>query len=315
MTPERSLSAIFTIAAPVFAIIAAGVIAGRVGVLSGDDARALNLFVFKIAMPAALFGLTASAPPITGADAVYVSAYAAAAMAGMAIGYALARLAWRLPPPEAGAHALASVFGNAVFLGLPIALSVPGWAQSFVLLMLVEGIVVISVGAALMTPRSDGFTLASFLKPVRNPLVAAMSAGLAVSVVAHGLNVSAPEPVTRFFDLLGRAAGPTALFSLGLFLATNPPAAIRPIAGKVFSIIIINMAVLPILTLTFLAALGITDPTRLGPAALFTLVPVAVGAFVMASGAGRYQTETAAAVAVSTLLSVISVSGVLAAFA
>ncbi|MEL7487404.1 MAG: AEC family transporter [Pseudomonadota bacterium] len=308
------MSPIITIALPIFAIIAVGAFAGRRGVLSAADAGALNRFVFNFAMPTALFGLTATADPIAADDAVFAAGYGLAAMIVIFGSYAVARLVFALDPIAAGAHAFASTLGNAVFLGLPIALSVPGWANAFVILMLVEGILVIAVGAALMSPRA-GFSVEIVLRPLRNPLVAAMAAGLIFSLVANAIGLSPPTPATRFLEIFGRAAGPTALFSLGLFLATHPIAALRPIAGKVGAIIAFKMAALPALTLAFMALLGVSAPDRIGPAALFTLVPVGVGAYVMASGVGRYETEAAAAVAVSTAISLLTISAVLAQFA
>ena len=309
------MSAVLTIALPVFAVIAVGVLAGRLHVLQAEDSASLNRFVFNFAMPAALFGLTANAEPISPADAGFAASYGVASMIAMFGAYGLARAAFCLEPQAAGAHAFASTLGNAVFLGLPIALSVPGWASGFVMLMLVEGILVIAVGAALMAPRDAGFNAAAFIRPFRNPLVAAMVAGLVFSFAANAAGVALPTPVARFFEIFGRAAGPTALFSLGLFLATHPPADLKPIAGKIGAVIAVKMAALPTLVFAFLALLGVDDPLRLGPAALFTLTPVGVGAFVMASGIGRYETEAAAAVAVSTVLALASISAVLWTFA
>ncbi|MGD9801488.1 MAG: AEC family transporter, partial [Parvularculaceae bacterium] len=55
-------------------------------------------------------------------------------------------------------------------------------------------------------------------------------------------------------------------------------------------------------------------PAYLGSLALFTVTPTAVGAFVMASQYGRYVDETAAAIAFTTALSVLTISAVLVIF-
>ena len=58
------MSPVLAVALPVFAIIAAGLCAGRFGWMNAGESAALNKFVFRFAMPAALFGLTAgTAPP------------------------------------------------------------------------------------------------------------------------------------------------------------------------------------------------------------------------------------------------------------
>ncbi len=309
------MSSVISIALPVFAVIAAGMAAGRLGVLAREDVGALNRFVFNFAMPAALFSLMANAPPPTAGDLAYAGCYAGAAVAVIFSAYALARRAFALAPEDAGAHAFASTLGNAVFLGLPIALAVPGWAENFVILMLAEGIVVIAIGAAMMAPRGAGAPGEILVKPFQNPLVVAMLSGLGFSFAAAALGGAMPGPAATFLEILGRAAGPTALFSLGLFLAVNPAPDPRAVAGKVGAIAVMKMAATPALTLSALALFGMRDPLQMGPAALFTFTPTAVGAFVMANRYGRYVAETAAAVAVTTALSVLSISAVLAIFA
>ncbi|MHA7872411.1 MAG: AEC family transporter [Hyphococcus sp.] len=309
------MNAVVAVALPVFAIIAAGALAGRFRVMSAGDSQALNRFVFRFAMPAALFGLTAGTPPPGAGDAAIAMAYAAAAGVALFGGYFLAQILFPVTKPEAGAHGFASTLGNAVFLGLPIALSIDGWARPFVVLMLIEGIFVIAIGAALMAPRAEDAPLPKrlagyFAGPARNPLVVGMAAGFVYS--ALGLPFSGPAET--FFSLLGRAAGPAALFSLGLFLATHQFPRLQSVAGRVGAIAVMKMAVLPAVALGAAYALGVSDPAYLGALALFVFVPSGVGSFVIASQYGVYESETAAAVSFTTLLSVLTVSGVLVAF-
>ncbi|MEQ1929158.1 MAG: AEC family transporter [Parvularculaceae bacterium] len=308
------MTAVLSVALPVFAVIAAGFIAGRMKLASADDSAALNRFVFRFAMPAALFGLMSGASGLKAEDGLIALAYGAPALAVMFGAYFLARTMLRLDAPTAGAHAFASTMGNAVFLGLPIALGLDGWGRPFVDLMLVEGILVIGVGAALMAAPEKGprrLDLAGVLtRPLKNPLVVAALAGFAVA----SAGIALPGPARSFFDILGRAAGPAALFSLGLFLAARR-AAILPYAPNIAAIASFKMALLPALSLALLHFLGVDDPHYRGALALFTVVPTAVSAFIMASQYGRYVEQSAAAIAVTTALSLASISAVLILFA
>lgn len=306
------MSSVITVALPVFAIIAVGLLAGRLNLANAADSAALNRFVYRFGFPAALFGLMSGATRLTSMDARLALSYGIAAIAVFAIAYPIGRIAFRLDAMNAGAHAFASVIGNAVFLGLPIALGIAGWGRPFVTLMLVEGIVVISIGAALMSPpeaSASAVTRATKIltRPLKNPLVAAALAGFLFASV--GLTL--PAPAQTFFDLLGRAAGPVALFSLGLFLATQPAPPLRETLGKSLAITICKMVILPVLAFSIATGLGVDDPAYLGALALFTVTPTAVGAFVMASQYGRYVEETAAAIALSTAISVVTISAVL----
>ncbi len=310
------MSAVLSVAFPVFAVIAAGLCAGRFGWLNAPESAALNKFVFRFAMPAALFGLTAGTAPPGAEDLTIAFSYAAGALMVMFAAYFLSQKLFSLSKQEAGAHALASTFGNAVFLGLPIALSIEGWARPFVSLMLIEGTLIIALGTALIAPRRDDSAFiaraAGYLTgPLKNPIIIGMIAGFIYS--ALGFSFSGPAKV--FFDLLGRAAGPVALFSLGVFLATHRFPAFKSVAGRVSMIALFKMAALPAIALSIAAFIGLDDPAYRGALALFLFVPSAVGAFIMASQYKVYSSETAAAVFTTTILSVLSISGVLFIFA
>jgi len=311
------MSSVFSIALPVFAVIAAGLLAGRLKVADASDSAALNRFVFRFAMPAALFGLMSGANGLKAADGLLALSYGAPAILVIFAAYFVGRRIFSLTRPEAGAHAFASSVGNAVFLGLPIALAVEGWARPFVVLMLVEGILVIGVGAALMAAKESEAkaslltaVLRFFWRPLKNPLVAAALAGFALASIGASL----PAPVRAFFDILGRAAGPAALFSLGLFLATHPLPPMKAMAPKVATVALFKMALLPALAFALAHGLAIADPHYVAALALFTVTPVAVGAYVMSSQYGHYVAETVAAIAVSTALSVFAISAVLVLF-
>ncbi len=312
------MSAVISVALPVFAVIVAGLVAGRMKLATAEDSAALNRFVYRFGFPAALFALMSGAAGLTDLDARLAASYGAAALLVIVSSYFLARTIFRLDPETAGAHAFASTIGNAVFLGLPIALGVEGWARPFVTLMLVEGILVIGVGASLMAPRDAGATTpplqraGNFLKrPLTNPLVAAALAGF----VFASTGLALPGPVRTAFEILGRAAGPVALFSLGLFFATRRLPPFEKTLGKSLTIAGMKMILLPALAFAFAASGGVNAPDYRGALALFTVVPTAVGAFVMASQYGRYVDETAAAIGLTSLLSVLSISAVLILFA
>ncbi|NOX95979.1 MAG: hypothetical protein GXP04_13050 [Alphaproteobacteria bacterium] len=213
------MNVVFSVAFPVFAIIAAGLMAGRMGWMSASDSAALNKFVFRFAMPAALFGLTASTAAPGGEDFTIAISYGVAALVAIFGGYFLARALFPVTKPEAGAHGFASTLGNAVFLGLPIALTIDGWARPFVALMLVEGIFVIAIGAALMAPRREGGSpfqklTQYFAGPARNPLVLAMIAGFIYSA----LGFSFVGPAETFFSSLAAPRDQQRYSHLGYFL-------------------------------------------------------------------------------------------------
>lgn len=307
------MSSVIAVALPVFAVIAIGYAAGRLKLASADDAAALNRFVFRFGFPAALFALMSSATGLGANDGSLALSYGVPAAALMGAAYFIARKAFALHPQDAGAHAFASVLGNAVFLGLPIALGVEGWARPFVTLMLVEGIVIISLGALIMAPRGAQTTtpvITALKQPLKSPLVVSALAGFAFALT--GLTL--PGPVRNILDLIARAAGPVALFSLGLFFATRAKLDLKAHGGKVAAIALVKLAALPALSFAVLRLSGVDDPHYQGALALFTVTPTAVGAYVIASQYGRYVNETVSAIAATTTLSLVTIASALIVF-
>jgi len=314
------MSAILTVVLPLFALIGAGALAGRLALMDAGHAKALNRFVFLFAMPAGVASFAASNRPPGADDVVFAGAYLACVLSVLFVSAAVSRRAFGLTRGEAGAHAFSSSLGNAVFLGLPIAFSHPSWAAPYLLLMLCEGVVVIAVGTALMTrpdvPQTDGkgragaFLAAArdaFDRSRRNPVLVGTLVGFALAYLRADL----PGPIDAFLKLLGGAAGPPALFALGLHLATGPDLALRETAARVAALDATKLLILPALTITAVWFATDGDADRTGAAALFTAMPVGVLSFVQAQHHGVYAKEAAAAITTSTAISVLTISALL----
>jgi hypothetical protein len=310
------MSIVIAVALPVFAMIALGFAAGRLKLAEAGDAATLNRFVFRFGFPAALFALMSTATGLDEKDGLLALSYGVTATFLMVAAYVVSKRLFRLTPQDAGAHAFASTLGNAVFLGLPIALGVEGWGRPFVTLMLVEGIVIIALGASLMAPRKESIiggraAVRALLRPFKNPLVVAAFAGFLFALT--GLAI--PASLRAILDLVARAAGPVGLFSLGLFLATRVKLDLKAYGGRIAAIAAVKLALLPALSFVALQFTGVDDPHYRGALALFTVTPTAVGAYVIVSQYGRYVDETVSAIAATTMLSLAMIAAVLILFA
>ena len=313
------MSVIVTNALPIFAVIAVGFFIGRRVYLSQSDTNGLNRFAFALAMPTALFALTAQTRLVTQENFIFGACYAFAALSVMAAAYFIARGPLKLSRQDAGGFALASVLGNAVFLGLSIALTLPGWAEKFAVIFIFEWTMVITIGAYLMS-SSAGENHSPFngvKKLTRNPLIIAIFAGIIYSALATMITGQSvlPAPIAKFCDFVGRAAGPAALFSLGLFLATMKAPPIKSFAREMIVITVMKQIAVPSLFALALFTVGMSDREWLGPAVLFTAMPTAVGAYVLASEFNSYVMQTAAAILVTTTVSIATISVVLTLFA
>ncbi|MEL6378663.1 MAG: AEC family transporter [Pseudomonadota bacterium] len=312
------MTAALLISFPFFAIIFTGYCAGRFGLFGAADVQTLNKYVFTISMPVALFGLMSLTRIEQFPGFTYVLVYLCAALITILGAYGIARRFFGLARPDAGVHAFATTLGNAVFLGLPVAQSIEGWGPAYVVLMLAEGVVIITIGSILIAGRvdeaktglrSDLRTLLA--RPARNPLIVATLCGFVFSL----LPLTVPPVISKLITLIGATAGPVALFSLGLFLSSISLDKRTLISPRILHIALFKLGLLPLLTFAGLHLAGITASTFVGPLMLFTLLPSGVVVYLSASTRGRYVTEATTAIGLTTLASLFTISAILYVYA
>ncbi|MFC4145299.1 AEC family transporter [Micromonospora mangrovi] len=203
---------------PIWTLTALGWLAGRRRLL-GDDAEAvLGGFVFHLAMPAALFTALSRTPLVFHARAL--AAFAIGTTVTMAVAFALAVRA-RRTTGEATIGAMAAGYVNSANLGIPVALQVVGDAAFLTEVLLFQVLVVTPVLLVLLD-RGAGRRLRPvrlFTLPLRNPVIA----GPALGALCSGLGWHPPAVVAGPLALLGAAAVPSALVTLGLSLTGGGP--------------------------------------------------------------------------------------------
>lgn len=306
------MTSLFATLIPLYGVIAAGWLAGRLGVMGQNAAQVLSRFVFLFAMPVAVFGFFAAAPPPDAQVLPMMAAYFLAAAIMMLVTGLAARRRYGLTVPETGAHAFVSTCGNAIFLGLPIALSIDGWGQPFLMLMLIEGTFVYGASVLLFQwPEDDGRSgkvtalLGQALgRTLRTPIVIATLAGLGLSLSPIGL----PPVAADFARFFGAAAAPTGLFVVGLYIAALPKAELGRYADMIVMTGTAKLLLLPGLTFLLTGLFTGWTMTLVATATFFTSLPPAVSAVVQASHFGVYERRCAAALVTLTPLSLISVT-------
>jgi len=220
---------------------------------------------------------------------------------------------------EAGAAIFTATCGNAIFLGIPIALAVPAWTPNFLILVLYEGTLCFALGTALMTwpegddaaGRSSWSTIFSNVRgalgrSLKNPIVVGTLAGVA----AGALQLEPPAPLAAFLSFLGRVAGPIGLFILGLSTA-DLILQRRAGHGRAIAILMpFKLLIFPALTgnLTWLFT---QDPATTATATLFTGLPPAVASIVLSTVYRQWISGVAAFVASTTVVGLLTLAGYL----
>ncbi len=305
------MQAAIGIALPFFAVILCGYLAGHFRVMPEGGIAGVNAFVFWFALPAMLFITMASTPFERLLDREFLLAYVSATMAVFLAALALARVLFHAKGGELALHGLSAIFNNTGYMGLPLigAALGAGAAAPVILTLTVDNTLMMALAVAMLERRrghddSRGAAVATLAALVRNPLIVAIAFG----TLASALRMPIPGPLDSFLRLIGGAAGPCALFALGASLTaravTDDAAQIAQMAG--FKLFIHPAAVWFAMT-----SLGV-DPLWTIAATLSAAMPIGGTAFVLAE---RYKTAIArvsAAVLISTALSVVTVSALIA---
>jgi predicted permease len=207
---------------PLFALILLGYVSGRRRLLGPGAVDSLNKFVVWMALPALLFQSMAQ---ITWEE-VNQPGYLAATALAIAVVFALS---WLLERRRRGRladlsiEALAASYANAGFMGIPLCLMLFGEeglpAVVLATLLTACGLFAFSIVLIEIDLQGSsrlGRTLSRVARSLlRNPLVTAPLLGMAVAALGWPL----PYALKQFTSLLGDAASPCALVTIGLFLS------------------------------------------------------------------------------------------------
>lgn len=224
-----SMHALLSGFAPIWTLTGIGYVVGRSGLLGEQAEAVLGRFVFHVAMPAALFIMVSGARLNAFANSSMV-AFAAGTALVSALGFVLARRLFGRKTADQAISSMASGYVNSANLGIPVAVQVLGDASFVAQIILFQVLLVSPVILTLLdtgtgTGSGKGVTFRRMLTmPIRNPIIMASMFGVAVSAI--GLRL--PTALTHSCDLLGAAAVPTALITLGLSLNGRPAATGAP---------------------------------------------------------------------------------------
>jgi malonate transporter and related proteins len=296
--------------APVFSLILLGYVASRSGYLSQAATHGLPEFVFRIAMPLLLFRTIATAQlpdvPVLSILAAFFSGAAAAWL----LAIVLTRLALRRPAADASALGMGSAFSNSVMLGIPLALAHFKSDAAPILALIVAFDtpimwIMATLHLAVTDPARSHGMMQSLLALARrlatNPIILGTVAGL----LAQRLALPLPALADTVITLLGQAAIPGALVSLGLGLSTYGLAGQVGAAGIVT---VLKLVVMPAVTFVVASQLLQLPPFTVSVVTLMAALPVGANAYLFAVAYDRAPGAVAGAIALSTPLSVVTLS-------
>ncbi len=301
------MNAVVNVVLPVFAIMLAGYLSGRFRLLGDASSEALNRFVYYGALPA-LFFVSLSR---TGTEVnwPFLAAFGGGLLAVFLLAVLVGAVAFPNRIGALGLSGMSANFSNAGYMGIPLLITAFGEAGKLpaifgammtaaVVLPICVIIVEIDLGRE---SGPFGIVRRVVLSVARNPLVLSAGAGLLVAV----LGLTLPQPVAAFCDIMGAAAGPCALFAIGLFLVGQP---LRAGFGEVAWLVWLKLIVQPALTWWLAFKVFSMPPVWAASAVILAALPTGALVFVLAQQYDIYVQRSTATIVVSTVLSVVTLS-------
>jgi len=305
---ERSaLDPVLGAAFPVFALVACGVLAGRFRLINPGSSEALNRFVYAFALPALLFIAVyrGSLEELLGSGSFLLGVVLATFGTALAA-FALSHFVWRSAPGESVMRALNASFANTGYLGIPLVSVAYGDRAALPAALATVATNIVSFAVAIVclellaNPRRGGIARA-LVGVARSPLIWPIA--LAIALVAFGVKV--PLPVERFATLLAGAAGPCALFAIGLFVSQL---SIREGMRASWPTSALKLVLHPLLMAALAFYVLPIDAFWAKIAVVCASLPLGATAFVLAQRYGLLEAETSSGAVLSTAASVVTVS-------
>lgn len=207
---------------PFFALVAVGYFCKRrqwVGTTSLMILTRLVLFVF---LPAVLVTKISSTSIDTLLNGSFVAAYLLSAFLIMIVGGGFAYVFFKVSFSEAAFTGLSGAYGNIGFFAIPVLVSVVGeWISvPLALILILDLVILVPVVTFILqlgetTQHEGAFTAKLAIKrALINPLIIAIAIGLFFS----SFNLQIPSVIYDGLFYLGKAAGPCAMFIVGVSL-------------------------------------------------------------------------------------------------
>ncbi|MGH1486482.1 MAG: AEC family transporter [Cellvibrionaceae bacterium] len=301
---------------PVFGIILLGYVASKLHLLSPSESAILNKFVYFIAFPSLLFVVMATAPM----EKIFYWEFLGAWGLGLGITFLLTTVVslyiWRDPLPTLSINSLNTTCSSTAFMGVPLLLVAFGQDAALAAIVATTFLVaiVISLSIFLIELKQVDNSVLLILKKIivslsHNPLMIGAVLGILVSA-----SVQLPESVSSLFDLLGKAAIPISLFSIGLFIAGQSVEQIKEGLFKVHVLTFIKLFLHPAITWILIELFFDLNAEWTAITVLLAGLPPATTCFVLAQ---RYEvgvSTTASMTVISTIYSLFTISVLLLLF-
>ena len=284
-------------------------------VLDAGDIVGISRFVFNIAIPVLLFNALSHLELPANINWQFLFSYYFVVLIIYALGIWSSKRWFACTLPEQGILGMGSAYSNLVLVGLPVISAGLGDEALLPLLMLVSvhsAILFFIVTMIVEGGNGNGRSLQQITSQMakslaRNPIIIGLTGGLLVNL----LHLPIPKPLNDTLSVLSQATLPCALFVLGASLNSYK------IAGhfaEAWTVVGLKMVLQPFLVWVLAFWVFHLDPLWGAVAVMAAGMPIGINVYMISQ---KYQVGVAVistAVLLSTVVSVVSQSLLLALF-
>ena len=299
---------------PVLLLVAVGFAASKARWLSPGSVKDLSTLLFMVLTPALMFR-TMSRVHLDQLDLTPIVAY----FPPLLLLFALVVVHGKLSRHSA-AMAISATFGNTVAIGIPLVGLAYGEAALVTLftvvavhalILLTASTVVFELAVARETQTRSQSLLKNTVVAVKNGIINPATLPTLLGLLFARSNLPMPDVLDNTLKLLSQAMGPIALILVGASLANARVGA--QLRGALVLTVLKNV-LLPCLVVAWGYVLGVRG-VPLTVLAVAAAMPIGANAFLFSQRYNIAQDRVTAGVAVSTALSLFTISLVMAAMA
>ena len=300
------MSAALSQVLPFFIVVGVGWLAARTRLLDERVAEGLASYVFWIGFPALLINALAQGTEFGIGLPKALLAYGVCAAVVLGLTLAIGRLA-RWPERSRAAAGLAASLGNSAFLGLPLAIALfgPTAAAPAASLVALDFTFVLSLGVFAVARAGGRSASRAALGVARNPVIIGSIVGLALALT----HTTLPPLIARPLTALAGTGSPVALIALGAVLGQprRSGGLRRVVELPVLLASVLKLFAFPLLVFGVSRLLDVPPDIR-RVAILLAACPTAVNVFIQAKAYNVYADGAARIVALTTAVSIVSLS-------
>ena len=292
---------------PMFSLIGIGYLLKRVHFMSENDGAVLSKFAFYILLPPLMFTSILSGDASKSLNINFILSYEIITISIFVLTYLLGLL-FKLKTMEKAIFGLNAAYPNYGYIGVPLCILAFGTnaAIPLALILLADTFVLLTTLIFYKLTENRKTSLQELSKEIvqrfiYNPLMMSVFVAFIFSIA----DIKIVTAIDRTLSIVAASATAVALIALGVSLNVS---SVKNQKSVLFFITVIKLIVHPILIfIVFQFQTGI-DPIWVKTAIVCASLPVAANVFVLANYYKNFESESAAAITITTIVSSITVT-------